>query len=248
MIKKILILICSFSKLIECTEPPKSFTTIFAPTPLLELQDKTLWEKNHPYIKLIKQIALPASCLLLLNSRKYEIIHDIQEHSLLAAVLCYLASHYTYAMMAADPQQEIDEDIIDIMQEVFHLLVIGHGIHNKINLNRSNHKISSVMNVSNLVTLEFFLENAYHAWSTLFAYYHEHYHNKPLYAYPVNQIDLFEVLQACKSDAEILPLITNFYDKHNQNYDYEAILNYLELKLKLINHKLISIMPDSKFH
>ena len=58
----------------------------------------------------------------------------------------------------------------------------------------------------------------------------------------MDQIDIFEILQAADREPEILQLITHMYDKKNLVYDYEPIVNCLESKLKQINHKLKTVL------
>ncbi len=215
--------------------------TIFTPIPLLELN-----QKNTPkldYIGYIKECSFPFACSFCLAVKKNDIWADIIENPAATIALFYCIIHYYAYLMMEQQHQKIDQDIIHMMQNVFHLLIIGHGIYNKISLAGIDEKIiSNSLSRSNINTLELFLCNAYQTWLILFSYYQDHYKNKPLYAYYMDKIDTFEILQAADHEPEIFPLISNFYDKKNIIYDCEPIFNYLETKLKQINHKLITIL------
>lgn len=220
---------------------PTMLPTIFAPAPLLELHKKN--NNDFNYISSLKKVTIPVACCFCYGIKKNSILLDIRENPYTTSILTYLIIHYCTYLALQNQQAKMDKDIIDMMQHIFHLLIIGHGMYNKITTLDSQYKISAFMNTSTITTLQLFLHKAYNTWFVLFSYYQEHYKNKPLYAYQTDQIDLFEVLQASSHEIEILPMITKFYDKNNTIYDYEPILNCLEIKLKLINHKLINFLP-----
>ncbi len=216
--------------------------TIFTPIPLLELDQKNTLKLD--YITYITEATIPFACCFCLAVKKNDIWTDIIQNPGATIACLYGITHYYAYLMMQKQQQKIDGDIIHTMQHVFHLLIIGHGIYNKITLpGLDQQKISPAMRASNLNMLELFLCNAYQTWLILFSYYQDHYKNKPLYAYYMDKIDTFEILQAADHEPDIFPLITNFYDKKNIMYDYEPIFNCLETKLKQINHKLITIFP-----
>ena len=165
------------------------------------------------------------------------------QNPLATSMYLYAITHYYAYLMIEKQQKKIDQDIINMMQHVFHLLIIGHGIYNKMTLPcLDQQKTFRIVNPSNLNTLELFLCNAYQTWLILFSYYEERCKYKPLYAYRMDQIDIFEILQAADREPEILQLITHMYDKKNLVYDYEPIVNCLESKLKQINHKLKTVL------
>jgi hypothetical protein len=217
--------------------------TIFTPAPLLELHHKNT--KEDGYIAYLKKAAIPLTCCFCYTIKKNDIWTDITENPYTSSIFMYTVTHYFVHLILQNQKNKIDQEIINMMQHIFHFLIIGHGIYNKITTpSYSQYKSSIAINSTTLSTLQLFLNNAYNTWFILFSYYQEHYKNKPLYAYHMNQIDLFETLQASTHEPDILPLITKFYDKNNTTYDYEPILNCLEIKLKLINHKLKTIFPD----
>jgi hypothetical protein len=217
-------------------------TTIFAPTPLVKIQNKNKFKFNA--LSFLKKATIPLTACFYYGINKNDTWTDISNNPYTTSILIYAMIYYTTYLIFKNQQNKIDEDIIELMEHLFHLLIIGHGIYNKINsISCDSYKTSTGLHSSEFLTLQFFLYKAYNTWFILFSYYQEHYKNKPLYAYHTNQIDLFEVLQASKHEPEILPLITKFYDKNNKIYDYEPILNCLEIKLKLINHKLMKILP-----
>ena len=216
--------------------------TIFAPAPLFELHRKNKFEFNC--LSFLKKAAIPLTAGFYYGVNKDTMWTDITNNPYTTSILAYAMIHYGTYLVLQNQQNKIDEDITELMQHIFHLLIIGHGIYNKINTAFCDqYKTSAALSSPALITLQFFLYKAYNTWFILFSYFQEHYKNKPLYAYHTNQIDLFEVLQASTHEPDILPLITKFYDKNNKNYDYEPILNSLEIKLKLINHKLMRVLP-----
>ena len=216
-------------------------TTIFAPAPLLEFDQNNL--SKFYYLTSIKQVAIPLACCLCLAVKKNDIWIDIMQNPLAASMCIYAITHYYAYLMIEKKQNKIDQDIIIMMQHVFHLLIIGHGIYNKITMaSLDQQKTFPIVNLSNVNTLELFLCNAYQTWLILFSYYQERYKDKPLYAYHMNQIDIFEILQAADREPDVLQLITHIYDKKNITCDYEPIFDYLEVRLKQINHKLKTIL------
>jgi hypothetical protein len=236
----ITIFLCTFLQAIP--DQMKSIT-IFTPIPLLELD-----QKNTPkldYIAYIKDASLLFACCFCLSIKKNDIWTDIIQNPKTTIALFYCIVHYYAYLMMEQQQQKIDRDIIHMMQNVFHLLIIGHGIYNKIALiNLDEKRMSNSLHRSNINSLELFLCNAYQTWLILFSYYQDHYKNNPLYAYDMEKIDTFEILQAADYEPDMLPLITSIYDKKNKICDYEPILKCLEIKLKQINHKLITILPS----
>jgi hypothetical protein len=215
--------------------------TIFSPAPLLDLKHKYEWYETH--ISYIKKASLPLTCWFCYGIKKNELGVDIIKHPYLAAIIIYTIIHYSTCLTLKKYQKKIDEEIISMMQHIFHILVIGHGIFNKVTMISYQENKASVINSSAIVTLQFFLQKAYKSWFILFSYYQKHYKNKPLYAYNTNEMDIFEVLQAAAHEQDILPFIIKFYDKKNKIHDFEPIINYLEIKLNLINHKLIHALP-----
>ena len=63
----------------------------------------------------------------------------------------------------------------------------------------------------------------------------------------MNEIDILEVLQAGACEPEIMPLLIHFCDKNYSSYEYEAIIETLESKLKLINHKISKTLPNDYY-
>lgn len=217
-------------------------TTIFVPIPLIKPCCKKTWEQSYTHI--IKKAAIPLACCFCYTINKNNIWTDIKENPYSAIILIYTASHYCINLALQDKDVQIDQKITNLMQDLFYLLIIGHGMYNKIiSLPSYQDKILTTIDPFIPTDLELFLYKAYHIWSILFSYYQEHHTDKPLYAYDMNQIDLFEVAQACSYEPEILPSITHFYNKNNTIYNCESVLNFLENKLNLINHKLIPILP-----
>jgi len=217
-------------------------TTVFTPVPLLEFDQTNI--SDSYYLVSIKQVAIPLACCLCLAIKKNDIWTDIMQNPLAASMCIYAIMHYYVYLMIEKQQKKIDQDIITMMQHVFHLLIIGHGIYNKMSLSSfEQQKASPIVNVSNVNMLELFLCNAYQTWLILFSYYQERYKDKPLYVYHMDQVDIFEILQAADREPEVLPLIIQIYDKKNIICDYEAIITYLENKLKQINNKLQTILP-----
>lgn len=217
-------------------------TTIFAPAPLITLHYKNQWKTSC--LQTLKNNALPLSCCFFYMLYKDNVWHDVTKNPLTTISMAYILAHYSNYLMLQAEQQKIDQEIMDMMQHIFHLLIIGHGIYNKIiTPSYDAYKTMLMMNVLNLDTLDLFLNNAYHTWFILFSYYQEHYDSHPLYMYNMEEIDSFEVLQAAQYEPDVIPFIINFYNKNNTIHDCQAILNCLEIKLKLINHKLGKIMP-----
>lgn len=234
------------SNILHGMDDSTMLTIIFAPAPLLDLHHKH--QQEFSYLSFCKKATIPLTGCFYYGIKKNDVWTDIIKNPYTTSIITYIILHYCIYSITQNQQNKIDEEIINTMQHVFYLLIIGHGIYNKItNPSFFLHKISTTISTSNLMTLQLFLHKAYNAWFILFSYYQEHYKNKPLYAYHVNKIDLFDVLQASSHESDILPLITHFYDKNNIMHDYESILNCLEVKLKLINHKLIYILP-TKYH
>ncbi len=221
----------------------KYSTTIFTPIPLLELH-QTNTSTPFNYIASIKEASIPIACCFCFAIKKNDLWTDIIQNPLATSVIIYAITHYYLYVMMEKNHQKIDRDIINMIQHVFHLLIIGHGMFNKITKSSfEQNKVPSDVVVSNLNTLELFLCNAYQTWSVLFSYYQERYKNKTVYAYNMNQMGIFEILQAADQEPDILPFIANFYDKKNMIFDYQPILNCLEIKLKQINHRLKFLLP-----
>ena len=223
-------------------DSPIVLTTIFAPAPLLELHHTKTHDEN--FITSIKKYAFPLTCCFFYTIKKDSIWRDLTENSISSSIYIYIAAYYCYQFVRQNQQNQIDEEIIETMQHLLHLLIIGHGIYNKIiNCSFPEYKISATINSTTVTTLQFFLNNAYNTWFILFSYYQERYKDKPLYSYRMDQIDVFEILHASMHEPDLLPLVQNFYDINNKMYDYEPIFNCLEVKLKQINHKIKTILP-----
>jgi|GEM_PF-1553511 len=221
---------------------PAISITIFAPAPLFELHQRNKYD--NVYINSIKKSLIPLTLLFYYSINENDTRTNIIKTPYITATLIYMIACYGKQLVIKNEQSKIDQEVIDMMQRVFHFLIIGHGIYNKIitpSYDQSKTTIS--INSLALTTLQLFLNKAHETWITLFSYYQEHYKGKSLYAYQMNQIDIFETLQASTYEPDILPLITNFYDKNNRIYDYEPILDCLEIKLKKINNKLIKVLP-----
>ena len=219
-------------------------TTIFTPAPLFELHQKS--KCNQISMDSIKNSLAPLTVCFYFLINENDIRTNITQNPYITSILIYMTAYYSKQLIMKNEQNKIDQEIIDMMQRVFHFLIIGHGIYNKIIApSYDQAKTAISINSLTLTTLQLFLNKAHETWLTLFSYYQEHYKYKPLYAYHMNQIDIFETLQASTYEPDILPLITNFYDKNNRTYDYEPILNCLEIKLKKINHKLIRVLPSA---
>ncbi|MBP6869404.1 hypothetical protein KBC04_00760 [Candidatus Babeliales bacterium] len=218
-------------------------TTIFTPTPLLQPYFK--YQHNNNILAYLKKLTIPVTGCFYYAIHSGNIITDIKTHPYKTTLILYALIYCgAYAVMENE-KEKIDEEIINMIQHVFHILIISNGIYNKI-VHYHLYKNITTMQASAFETLQFFLSNAYNTWLILFSYYQEHYKNKPIYAYQMDQIDLFEVLQACNQEQDILSLITNFYDD-SMIYNFEPILDCLELKLKLINHRLLKSLP-LKYH
>ena len=233
---------CILPLSLHAMNSPIVLTTIFAPAPLLQLHHTKIQEES--FIASIKKAAIPLTCCFFYAIKKDNIWTDLTENSITSSICIYIAAYYCYQLVRKNQQNQIDEEIIETMQHLLHLLIIGHGIYNKItNSSFPEYKKSAIINSTTVTTLQFFLNNAYSAWFILFSYYQERYKDKPLYSYRMDQIDVFEIVQASMHEPDLLPLIQNFYDIDNKIYDYEPIFNCLEVKLKQINHKMKTILP-----
>ncbi|MGZ6255064.1 MAG: hypothetical protein ACXWL5_03695 [Candidatus Chromulinivorax sp.] len=213
--------------------------TILTPTPLCTM----VYKNNTPSIVYGKTAILPLTGLFYYNIQKNSLIHDIEHHPILTTIITscilYYAIHYIYN----NQQIKIENNILNIIQHLFHLLIIAHGMYNKIT-NPSTNRINTTALSTSLISLEIFLEKAYNAWNILFEYFQELYPKKQLYIYNMNEIDILEVLQAGFYEPEIMPLLIHFCDKNYSSYEYETIIECLESKLKLISHKIAKTIPD----
>ncbi|MBV8661002.1 MAG: hypothetical protein JO129_02565 [Candidatus Dependentiae bacterium] len=220
-------------------------STIFVPISLVQPYCKKTWEQS--YIHAIKKAAIPLTCYFCYSINKNSIWTDIKENPYSSAILIYATIYYCMDFALKSKENKIEEEIINLMQDLFCLLIISHSMYNKIINSPSSpqHKISTTTDVFMLSNLKSFLHKTYDTWSTMFSYYQKHHKNKDqfLYAYNLNQINTFDIAQACSHDPEMLTFVTQIYNKNNISYDCESIINFLENKLSLINHKLIPILP-----
>lgn len=219
-------------------------TTIFSPIPLLQIRFKN--QNNNLSIALFKKYSIPLTACFYYSIQNNNIMTDIQQHPYTTIFFIYAISYYISFMAKQKSQKKIDEEIINIMEHIFQILIIGHGIYNKIVIKDLYKNSLNTQESTLFTTLEEVLYNTYHSWLILFDYYEEHYQKKSLYTYKMNQIDLFEMIQACDQEPDLLTLITDFY-KDETYYNYEPILNFLEIKLKLINYKISENLSDD-FH
>ena len=137
--------------------------TIFAPAPLLELHDKDTWQSNSA--SFLKKATIPLTCCFYYGIKKNDLWTDVMNNPYTSSICIYAMIHYYTYLAQQNQQLKIDKEIIDMMQHIFHLLIIGHGIYNKISVtNLHEHKTSTAINISTLTTLQLFLHKAYNTW------------------------------------------------------------------------------------
>lgn len=216
--------------------------TIITPIPLLQNYFQN--QNKNNIATYLKQYAMPLTLYFYYKTSSNNIITDMTSNPWTTLGIIYIINCYMSLIKIEEEQKKIDQDILDMMQHVFQILIIGCGIHNKI-IKHHNYKTSINIQVSTFTALHQLLYNAYNSWLILFSYYEEHAKQEQLfYIYKTNQIDIFEMTQVCNKEPDLLPLINQLH--HNDfNYNYEPILNCLELRLKLINHRINNTLPSS---
>lgn len=218
---------------------------IFAPSPLIDVPKINCYQDD--FVQTIKKYAFPITLLFYYCIHKNNPLLDIVENPYTSSLLFYGILHYYWNKTVEKQEQNISQETIHIMQSACDLVIIGQGLYNEIKLRSYRDTQTHELANYTLNELQQFLENAYNTWSILFSYYKDHYKNKPLFAYHMEQINIFEVLQASAHQPDILNLVTHFYDKNNNNHDCQAIIIYLEHKLSMINQKVIKALPLQYF-
>lgn len=206
---------------------------ILSPIPLVEFNK--LQTHHGIDASWIKPCIIPLSCYFFYQIQNTDVINDITSHPFMIASIITSMFFLYPCIQKVNQSLTIKHEIIEMIRHLFHLLLIGHGLENKI-LQDSKNKENIISSI-NTTSLQFFLNQAYQAWFILLDYYQEHYTYEHMYTYKIEEIDVFEVLQACSYEKDLLPLALEFYDKHNIGYDYQIILNTLEYQLKQIDHK-----------
>jgi len=238
---KIFLFLYIGSSTIYSQAPMRQSRTIFSPAPLIK------FNKDMPgaddYRSYIKKIGIPITCCYYLSLQSNNLLMDIIEHPAIAAFLGYITINYFNYVWLKKQEKKTSQELTEIIEYLFYLLVIGHGVYNQIITVYQEQDQTLDMQLDILEDLDFFLKKTYSTWHTLFIYHEERYGKKYLYAYNVEQINFFEVLQATTNIPEVLPLVAQFYNNNN-SYDYEPILHCLEFKLKAVNHKMNHIISS----
>ncbi len=226
-----------FSNLTECALDSSSFsTTIFTPQPLVKIDQLSDYEQTT--FTFIKKMVLPVSCIFFYTINQEAILDTALKNPYSTIFWTLLATQQYQMKQEYKKYKQMKADVVETMQHICYLLMIGYGIYNKIKKTKDDTKFNFDMH--ELTLLRLFLYKAHYSWSILFDYYQEHYPKDILYEYQLEKIDLFDMLQVCAQEPEILQLIIDFYDQNYNVYNYQPILNCLEFKLKQINHKLKS--------
>jgi hypothetical protein len=202
---------------------------ILSPLPWYTIKvNKSLSFKN------IQQMALPISygflsLVLQKNPEKQAWYHYTASLSLLA--------YYVYALVQNYQKNKEECELIALIQELFRILIITHGIHNKL----CQHYKSSYAVIVSPTNIYNFLENLSQDWSLLCQNYQKITHTQTLYVYPVNHINTFEVLQAGVHYEEIWPDIIHFYHTQTNFVYYDKIMHGLNKRFLQTHEKIINL-------
>ena len=212
---------------------------IFSFEPLTTMQiQPTLLQTYIPYVQ---QAALPISACFLYTIHKNNIIHDITHNPYTTAFLIYCALQYSLHAIQEHKQIIKSMEIKKALQEVFYLLVIGHGIRNlATQIPYESYKTSHAITI-NLESLDTFLDTSHELWTSLFLEYKTTKHTSQIMIYHSDSIQLFEILQAASHDPKLMNMVINYYQRISYTYNYQTILEYLEQKLAVLSHKFKQI-------
>lgn len=213
--------------------------------PLTKINAKsTLLQQYIPYLQ---QVAFPISTCFLYAIHKNNILRDITNNPYTTAFIIYCAIQYNvYA--AQEYQKNIKyTELQNSLQEVFYLLIIGHGFRNLIIQQQENsYKMSHALTV-NLEILDAFLHKAHEFWASLFLEYKLATNHLPMIMYHSDDIQLFNILQAASHDQILMNMIIHYYQKINTTCNNaQAILEYLEQKFILLHDKSLLITTQKK--
>jgi len=229
---------------LNCQNIYSSFlpTIIYTPRPLIKITscDKSLVS----YIPYLEQAIVPITLSICFGCKQNEIFYDIVSHPYITTAGVYAMLQYYYYNMKKNYDEKINNEIEMMLQNTFYLLIIGHGIYNKITSLTPHFKNSISIEPESLKTLLEFLYSGYDTWQALFSYYKKNCSHNQLYAYKTNQINFFEVLQASAYDPELFSLVLNFYHKDHFTHNYDAIIQSVEQKLKLIDLRLVTFQEN----
>ena len=230
--------ISSFSA-ITCQYKSDAPRTIFALDPLtMKCHHPTLLQAYVPYLQ---SAALPLSVCFFYAINENNVHADITKNPYTTALLVYIALQYSLHAVKQHQQKAVETEMKDMLQQVSHLLIIGHGIRNSImHLSKTEKKSSSSIDV-NMTELDSFLCKTHDLWVSLFLKYKVDCNHQPITIYRSDEIDFFEILQASSHDPAFMNIIVNYYQRISYTYDYQTILEYLENKFITLNDQFMRI-------
>jgi len=213
--------------------------TIFSLEPLTTKQiHSTLLQT---YILYLQNAILPLSICFFCTINQNNILVDIIKNPYTTVLFAYCAIQYNVYTIQKSKQKADRAQLKKFLQEVFYLLIIGHGIRNLIiQLPDDPHKASHA-NTTNFDILDTFLHKTHDLWMSLFLKYKADFKNESIIIYYSDEITSFDILQAACHDKILMDMIVNFYQKISSPYYYHNIIEYLEKKFIVLNNEFRQI-------
>ena len=222
---------------IFCKQPLPS--AIFALEPLTIARCNQTWLQTYtPYLQ---SAALPISACFFYAINKNDLHADLTKNPYTTALLLYIALQYSLYTVQEYQQRSINAAMQETLQQLFYLLVVGHGIRNSILHICEIDKKSASSSSSHLEKLELFLNKTHDLWVSLFLKYNAQAKHQSILTYHTDEIDLFEILQASSHDHELMNLIADSYQENSYAFNHQAVLQHLEKKLMLLNDQFMQI-------
>lgn len=202
--------------------------TIFSLSPLTMNSDESSLLYNGMTHARYSTIPLTACFYYFISDSN--LISDMQDHPYITALLLYTACHCGYYLARNYRKKIIESEEETLLQQLFHLMIIGYGIHNLITQSTKIEAKSIRFTDSQLEDFELFLQNMHKIWMHFFIECTNRRNNKSLFSYKIDRINMLEILQASSYDADIMKLMIN---------DYETVVNTLKTKFNAYHEKLI---------
>jgi len=201
--------------------------TIFALSPLTMKCDETAWLHSSMNHAEYWAIPLTACFYCLISDNNFTL--DIIDHPYTAAIILYIACYGGYYSVENYRKKKIEAEKEIILQQIFHLIIIGYGMHNLMTNKAKLESISIRSGEIQLESLELYLQKVYDVWMQLFIECTKKNGSKPFFAYRIDHINILEILQASSYDTNMMNHIV---------YDYQAAFELLKEKFNTYNEKL----------
>jgi len=202
--------------------------TIFSLRPLtMQSDESTLFYNQMTHVR---YSAIPLTACFYYSISNNNVISDMQDHPYITALLLYATCHCGYYLARNYSNKIIASKEEAVLQDIFHLMVVGYGVHNLMTQSTKIEAKSIHCTDSQLEDLEVFLQEMHKIWMHFFIEYTTKHNTKNLFTYKRDQINMLEILQASSYDADIIKLIMT---------DKQTVLDTLKKKFNAYYEKLI---------